>query len=167
MFLGCHLAIVVSFFLIARKNNIQLGFYFDSLIIFLPFIGILLVLYILKERQSQLVDGELAFYEVIPWLIDDTTEQNQLEVKENVMLDITNIVPFQEALLLNHSGIKRELIIDVIFESPDQFVPLLHQARFKTKDVEVVHYATTILSELTAKYDERFTSVGRTCSKRT
>ena len=34
MFLGCHLAIVVSFFLIARKNNIQLGFYFDSLIIF-------------------------------------------------------------------------------------------------------------------------------------
>ena len=55
MFLGCHLAIVVSFFLIARKNNIQLGFYFDSLIIFLPFIGILLVLYILKERQSQLL----------------------------------------------------------------------------------------------------------------
>ena len=154
MFLGCHLAIVVSFFLIARKNNIQLGFYFDSLIIFLPFIGILLVLYILKERQSQLVDGELAFYEVIPWLIDDTTEQNQLEVKENVMLDITNIVPFQEALLLNHSGIKRELIIDVIFESPDQFVPLLHQARLN-EDVEVVHYATTILSELTAKYDER------------
>lgn len=154
MFLGCHLAIVVSFFLIARKNNIQLGFYFDSLIIFLPFIGILLVLHILKERQSQLVDGELAFYEVIPWLIDDTTEQNQLEVKENVMLDITNIVPFQEALLLNHSGIKRELIIDVIFESPDQFVPLLHQARLN-EDVEVVHYATTILSELTAKYDER------------
>ena len=33
-------------------------------------------------------------------------------------------------------------------------MPLLHQARLN-EDVEVVHYATTILSELTAKYDER------------
>lgn len=152
MFLGCHLIIVASFFLVAK--TIQLDFYLKSLLVFLPLIGAISVLYILKDRKSRFVDGELAFEKVIPWLIDDTVEQNQLEMKENVMLDITNIVPFQEALLLNNSGIKRELIIDVIFESPDQFVPLLHQARLN-EDVEVVHYATTILSELTAKYDER------------
>ena len=154
VFLGCHLIIVVSFFLVAKMKTIQLDFYLKSLLAFLPLIGAISVLYILKDRESRFVDGELAFEEVIPWLIDDTVEQNQLEMKENVMLDITNIVPFQEALLLNNSGIKRELIIDVIFESPDQFVPLLHQARLN-EDVEVVHYATTILSELTAKYDER------------
>lgn len=152
VFLGCHLIIVASFFLVAK--TIQLDFYLKSLLVFLPLIGAISVLYILKDRKSRFVDGELAFEKVIPWLIDDTVEQNQLEMKENVMLDITNIVPFQEALLLNNSGIKRELIIDVIFESPDQFVPLLHQARLN-EDVEVVHYATTILSELTAKYDER------------
>lgn len=105
VFLGCHLIIVVSFFLVAKMKTIQLDFYLKSLLVFLPLIGAISVLYILKDRKSRFVDGELAFEEVIPWLIDDTVEQNQLEMKENVMLDITNIVPFQEALLLNNSGL--------------------------------------------------------------
>lgn len=56
---------------------------------------------------------------MIPRLIDDTAEQNQLEMRESVMPDTTNIVPSREALLLNSSGIKCELIVDVISKSPD------------------------------------------------
>lgn len=166
VFLGCHLVIVVSFFLVAKMKTIQLDFYLKSLIVFLPLIGAVSAFYIFKDRKSRFVDGELAFEKVIPWLIDDTVKQNQLNSKDNVMLDITNIVPFQEALLLNNSGIKRGLIIDVIFNSPDQFVPLLRQARLN-EDIEVVHYATTILSELTAKYDEHLHQLKQYAKKKT
>ena len=152
IFLGCHFMVIMSFLALGGQGVIQLDFYLKSLIIFLPLIGALSAIYIIKDRKLRFFEDDLAFEEVIPWL-DDTAGQQNLETKDNATLSIENIVPFQEALLLNNSGIKRELIIDVIFESPDKFVPLLHQARLND-DVEVVHYATTILSELTAKYDE-------------
>ncbi|SER80449.1 hypothetical protein [Streptococcus gallolyticus] len=100
VFLGCHLVIVVSFFLVAKMKTIRLDFYLKSLIVFLPLIGAVSAFYIFKDRKSRFVDGELAFEEVIPWLIDDTVKQNQLNSKDNVMLDITLSLLFRRHFYL-------------------------------------------------------------------
>ncbi|MGT2802601.1 hypothetical protein [Streptococcus henryi] len=153
IFLACHFIVITLIYFGAPKWEIQLNVYHQLLLLFFPILGPISVIYLLKDKKSRSQKDKLSFEEVIPWLSNDKDVKDNFESSEPVTLDITNIVPFQEALLLNNSSIKRELIIDVIFESPENFVSLLNQARLND-DVEVVHYATTILSELSAKYDE-------------
>lgn len=62
------------------------------------------------------------------------------------------VIPLEEALLLNDSGIKRSMILDILSKQPEEYMNLLKKAR-GNDDVEVVHYATTAMSELSKEYD--------------
>lgn len=62
------------------------------------------------------------------------------------------VIPLEEALLLNDSGIKRSMILDILSKQPEEYMQLLKEAR-ENDDVEVVHYATTAMSELSKEYD--------------
>lgn len=62
------------------------------------------------------------------------------------------VIPLEEALLLNDSGIKRSMILDILSKQPEEYMQLLKEAR-ENDDVEVVHYATTAMSELSKDYD--------------
>lgn len=65
-----------------------------------------------------------------------------------------DVVPLEEALLLNDSSRRRELIMNVLNDNPGEYVELLKQARMN-EDVEVVHYAITAMVELFKEYDYR------------
>ena len=58
-----------------------------------------------------------------------------------------NIVPLEEALIVNEPELRRELIMNVLNDNPEEYVELLKQARMN-EDVEVVHYAITAMVEL-------------------
>lgn len=64
----------------------------------------------------------------------------------------STVIPLEEALLLNDSGIKRSMILDILSKQPEEYINLLKEAR-ENDDVEVVHYATTAMSELSKEYD--------------
>ena len=64
------------------------------------------------------------------------------------------IVPLEEALLINKPGVRRELIMDVLNDDPEEYMDILKQARMN-EDVEVVHYAITAMVELSKEYDFR------------
>lgn len=49
-------------------------------------------------------------------------------------------------------GVRRELIMDVLNDDPEEYMDLLKQARMN-EDVEVVHYAITAMVELSKEYD--------------
>ena len=53
----------------------------------------------------------------------------------------STVIPLEEALLLNDSGIKRSMILDILSKQPEEYINLLKEAR-ENDDVEVVHYAT-------------------------
>lgn len=83
----------------------------------------------------------------------------RLEVDEEIFQSLipeqeedSAVIPLEEALLLNDSGIRRSMILDILSKQPEEYMNLLKKAR-ENEDVEVVHYATTAMSELSKEYD--------------
>lgn len=78
------------------------------------------------------------------------------EIYKNIIVSDTEtdrrVVPLEEALLINDSAVKRGLILDVLNQSPEEYVELLRQARLND-DAEVVHYAITAMAEMSKEYD--------------
>lgn len=68
------------------------------------------------------------------------------------------VIPLEEALRINDSAVKRTMIMDILNEQPEEYVGLLKEAR-SNEDVEVVHYATTAMSELSKEYDLQLQSM--------
>lgn len=68
------------------------------------------------------------------------------------------VIPLEEALRINDSAVKRTMIMDILNEQPDQYIGLLKEAR-SNDDAEVVHYATTAMSELSKDYDLQLQSI--------
>ena len=59
--------------------------------------------------------------------------------------DEEQVIPLEEALLVNNPLQKRQLILSVLTEAPTSYYHLLQQARLNN-DSEVVHYASTALA---------------------
>ena len=80
------------------------------------------------------------------------------EIYKNIFQAVSDtdkkIVPLEEALLINEPRVRRELIMDVLNDDPEEYMDLLKQARMN-EDVEVVHYAITAMVELSKEYDFR------------
>lgn len=74
-------------------------------------------------------------------------------MEEEVQED--RIVPLEEALLVNDTGIRRELMMEIMYGNPELYVSQLQEARMND-DTEVVHYAVTALTEMQKEYDLKF-----------
>ena len=61
-------------------------------------------------------------------------------------------VPMEEALLINSSAQRRQLILDVLNEDPKEYIEFLQKAG-NNDDTEVVHYAVTALVEISKEND--------------
>lgn len=66
--------------------------------------------------------------------------------------DANEVVPLEEALLINDSPTRRKLMMDILHKDPNQYLELLKQARFHN-DMEVTHYATATIMELHREYE--------------
>lgn len=64
------------------------------------------------------------------------------------------IIPLEEALILNQPLLCRNLMLDELNKNPEEFVDLLQYARLN-EDTEVVHYAATAMAEVSKEYDLR------------
>lgn len=65
-----------------------------------------------------------------------------------------NIVPLEEVLLIDEAAMRRDLIMNVLNDDPENYIDMLKQARMND-DVEVVHYAITGMVELSKEYESR------------
>lgn len=63
-----------------------------------------------------------------------------------------NIVPLEEVLLIDEAAMRRDLIMNVLNDDPENYIDMLKQARMND-DVEVVHYAITGMVELSKEYE--------------
>lgn len=96
--------------------------------------------------------GEDENQAVVP--LEEALILNSANTRRNLMIDMLkeNVVPLEEALSIGSSDVRRKLMMDILTSDSSAFYSLLEQARLND-DVEVVHYATTAMSELGKKYD--------------
>ncbi|MFR2310566.1 MAG: hypothetical protein ACLS6Z_11835 [Roseburia inulinivorans] len=116
-------------------------------VVFVPVWGVLCVL--------------ILYFQI--WIQSDQRKEvgvEKMKVNEEIYKNIFqsgteqegNIVPLEEALIVNEPELRRELIMNVLNDNPEEYVELLKQARMN-EDVEVVHYAITAMVELSKEYD--------------
>ena len=145
--LAAHLAVCGWIWLLARTRVLEVEGYFAPVMLLVPLWGPLCVL--LLHTSNRLTGGCLR---------EQTLEK--LHINEEIHKSILvaddegedTVVPLEEALLVDSPAQKRKLILSVLTDDPAGYYDLLQQARMDN-DSEVVHYASTALSQITKEAD--------------
>ena len=62
------------------------------------------------------------------------------------------VLPLEEAMSINDAGVRRQLMLDILHQNPQEYVELLREARMD-EDIEVTHYASTAMMEMQRDYE--------------
>lgn len=68
--------------------------------------------------------------------------------------DDSTVVPLEDALILNNTNEKRSAMLNVLMDDSGNYMNAIRQAK-RSDDSEVVHYATSAMTEISGKYEER------------
>ena len=145
--LTVHLAVCGGLWLLARARVWEVEEYFVPVMLLVPVWGPLCVL--LLHTSNRLTGGCLREQTLEKLRINEEIHESIL-VADNEGED--TVVPLEEALLVNSPAQKRKLILSVLTDDPAGYYDLLQQARMDS-DSEVVHYASTALSQITKEAD--------------
>ena len=145
--LTVHLAVCGGLWLLARARAWEVEGYFVPVMLLVPVWGPLCVL--LLHTSNRLTGGCLREQTLEKLRINEEIHESIL-VADNEGED--TVVPLEEALLVNSPAQKRKLILSVLTDDPAGYYDLLQQARMDS-DSEVVHYASTALSQITKEAD--------------
>lgn len=155
MFFVIHIICCVLVWMGIKTKILKVKKYLMLPVIFVPFWGVLCVL--ILHFQLFAGAGNIRKSGVEKLKVNE-------EIYKNIFAPETeneqNLVPLEDALLLNEQKIRRELIMDVLNDNPGEYMELLEKARMND-DVEVVHYAITAMVELSKDYDERLQKLER------
>jgi len=90
---------------------------------------------------------------------DEVRKEELVAAQGNIKEDV---VPLEDALIMDDSKAKRGVIMDVLMSGEtDNYIPSLNKAR-ENRDVEVAHYASTAMAELSRNYElelQRYSSL--------
>ncbi len=145
--LTVHLAVCGGLWLLARARVLEVEGHFVPMMLLVPLWGPLCVLLL---HTSNRLTGECSREQMLGKLrINEEIHKNILVADDEGK---EAIVPLEEALLVNSPAQKRKLILSVLTDDPAGYYDLLQQARMDN-DSEVVHYASTALSQITKEAD--------------
>lgn len=144
-----HLMICILIWFGIRTGLLKVKMYMLPVAVFVPLWGPVCVLLI----HLQLFSGtdQVKTVGVEKLRVNEEIYKNVFQVREENDRDV---VPLEEALVLNDPARRRELIMNILNDDPGEYVELLKLARMN-EDVEVVHYAITAMVELSKEYDYR------------
>lgn len=74
------------------------------------------------------------------------------------------VVPLEEALFVNNAKVRHELMLNILHQHPNEYVDMLQKAR-NSDDMEVTHYATTMMMELLTEYETAIQEYDRRCQE--
>ena len=143
LFVHVVAAVVYVIFIFTGRSYLRKGHIF--FIVFLPIFGPLAG--VLVEHLNRL--GKQGNTELdIPTLTlgDDIYWEAIKREQED-----RNIVPLEEAILINDEKTRRKLILETLYDNPMKYLDVLMVARYND-DVETAHYATTTISKAQRQY---------------
>ncbi|MDT3700459.1 MAG: hypothetical protein RO469_13690 [Thermincola sp.] len=144
LIIGGHLllSVIIAFIGVNRINK-QERFANFCISLFFPVGGwiTILILYLFKDKRIKEID-------------DETEEDSPVTLfAERVDMDKErNVVPLEEALLINDTKTKRQQLIDTLKKDFSQYVDMLKTA-VRDDDVETSHYAAAAVTEIKRKLD--------------
>ncbi len=120
------------------------------------------------EETRRLEETEATGDQHLPEGMTDVSEEQYYSVRRSVQVDSDDmrgkVVPIEEALLVNDTKTRRELIVDVLYANPEEYVSQLYKAK-ANPDTEVVHYAATALAEIQKEFDLAFHDIAQRKAK--
>ena len=146
VFLLIHLAVCLLVFILMKMGVLKVDSLMMIIVICIPLWGALCAVIItLMIRLGK-----------------DGNKNSELELMRSNLLDQSllprqeaeseNIVPLEDALIMNDPTVRRSVMMDVLMTDVKKYIPVINQARMND-DVEVVHYATTAMVELSKEYE--------------
>lgn len=148
-----HMVICILIWFGICTGLLKVKMYMLPLALFVPVWGPLCVLLI--HFQIFLGAAQVKKVGIEKLKVNEEIYKNMFQTREENDKDV---VPLEEALLLNDPVRRRELIMNILNDDPGEYVELLKQARMN-EDVEVVHYAITAMVELSKEYDYRLQKI--------
>lgn len=140
-------------FLVKRREDFVPSFF---LLLALPFFswGILYYLQRSKHKDAELPD----------WLLRKETYED-VSLQRPDILNETNLISLQDALILNSNQVKRKTLMNVLKNDFLQQAPLL-AAALKSEDNETSHYAATALQQAKTLLAKQLRHVERELTER-
>lgn len=142
-----HVLVCFVLWLLVHCGILDIKGYFFPVALLIPVWGPLCVVVL---HTSRALFGDT--------LLDQTLEKLHINeaIHKSILVpgntDDEQVVPLEEALLVNDAAQKRQLILSVLTEDPASYYDLLQQARLND-DSEVVHYASTALAQISTEAD--------------
>ena len=142
-----HFLVCLVLWLLVHSGILDVKGYFFPVVLLIPIWGPLCVLLL---HTNRVLFGDN--------LLEQTLEKLHIneEIHKSILIpgnaDEEQVIPLEEALLVNNSTQKRQLILSILTEDPAGYYSLLQQARLND-DSEVVHYASTALAQISKEAD--------------
>lgn len=145
-----HLLLCLLLYILARLRVLKCPRTIMPMVFLVPLWGILVLLLLeLRTRQKKPEHSEVGIEKL---KVNDFVQKSILVEEDSAE---ERIVPLGEALRINNPGTRRELMMEIMYDNPNDYVELLKEAG-TNDDTEVVHYAVTALAELQKDYDLKF-----------
>lgn len=136
----------------------QLSLFYIVFPIALPFLGYILLWGLNRSIQKDESDLSLVQGDFEEWFdVDDTHKMSRVESAYD---HVEEIIPLEEALVLQDKEVSRWMLMEIVSRAPAKFIDLLFLAR-QDEDTEVVHYATTLIAEISRQYDIRLQTLDK------
>lgn len=150
-----HIVICLVLYLLMRAGILKSTTMVVPLMFFVPVWG--LGCFLVLELRSRVNPDSYEEVGIEKLKIND-------EIHKSILMDEDTsqgrVVPLEEALLVNDPHTRRDLMMEIMYADPGDYVGQLQEARMND-DTEVVHYAVTALTELQKDYDLEFQRMDR------
>lgn len=147
VFLLIHLFCCFIIYLLIKKRIIRNSMQLFPLALFIPIWGILMIgtaEYYLRRGKSGSKDIQIHRFEA------EKDRYTWVRMREDSMEN--SVVPLEEAILINNPTVRREMILEIIQQNPQEYIEILQKARL-SEDTEVSHYASASIMEIQRKYE--------------
>lgn len=152
------LALCLHSFILLKTKRMQLPLFYIVFPIALPFLGYILLWGLNRSIQKDESDLSLVQGDFEEWFdVDDTHKMSRVESAYD---HVEEIIPLEEALVLQDKEVSRWMLMEIVSRAPAKFIDLLFLAR-QDEDTEVVHYATTLIAEISRQYDIRLQTLDK------
>lgn len=152
------LALCMHSFILLKTKRMQLPLFYIVFPIALPFLGYILLWGLNRSIQKDESDLSLVQGDFEEWFdVDDTQKMSRVESAYD---HVEEIIPLEEALVLQDKEVSRWMLMEIVSRAPAKFIDLLFLAR-QDEDTEVVHYATTLIAEISRQYDIRLQTLDK------
>ncbi|UKS25796.1 hypothetical protein LOZ80_30225 [Paenibacillus sp. HWE-109] len=145
--LGIYLLIIGIYILkFYKKYTKERALTHLAILVLLPFAGALMLAFssLTLRRKSQKAFSSFSDEDISPQT-SSLGIYNRIDVKKEI-----NIVPIEEALLLNDTSTKRRMLIDALKNDSIEYIGILQKA-LENEDTETSHYAATAVLEIKRK----------------